>query len=329
MNAITPTQSSIQAAIAAFLAEVLPGIAGSSPAVFVATIAGTTLTVTALPGKQPAGILGTIQDNAPLLGLGVVPGTTVVAQLTGSPTGGVGTYTVSISQTLSTEVTMSTGVTIVAGQQNRVAEPANPFFVTVTPMRVDRLSTSVDAAADVKFEGSISGTTLTVSTVDTGVLSAGATIFGPGVTSPTTIIKQLTGPAGGTGTYQVSPAQTVGAETLSAGAKTITQNSEWTCQLDFHSPDTTAGDFAMTVSTALRDAYGVDFFANLAAPLNGVVPLYADDPRQIFFVNDQNQFEWRWALDCCLQVDQTVVVSQQYSDSATVTLRDVTAVYPP
>jgi hypothetical protein len=325
---ISPTQSNVQAAVGAFLAAVLPGLSGSAPAVFVGAISGTTLTVTSLPAKQPAGIQGFIQDNAPLLGLGVAPGTTIVTQLTGSPSGGIGTYQVSISQSVP-NAPMSTGITIVAGQQNRVAEPVNPFFAVVTPMRVDRLSTSVDAAADVKFQGSISGTTLTVSTVDTGILTAGASIFGLGVTNPTIIIKQLTGSPGGTGTYQVSPSQAVGAETLSAGAKTITQNAEWTLQLDFHSPDTTAGDLAMTVSTALRDPYGVDFFAGLAPPLNGVVPLYADDPRQVPFVNDQNQVEYRWSLDCCLQVDQTVVVSQQYSDSATVTLKDVTALYPP
>ena len=80
--------------------------------------------------------------------------------------------------------------------------------------------------------------------------------------------------------------------------------------------------------TALRDEFGVAFFAALAPPLNGVVPLYADDPRQTPFINSEQQYEWRWVIEVCLQVDQTVTVPQTYSDSATVDVVDVSAAYP-
>jgi hypothetical protein len=325
LTAISPTQSNVQQALIAFLNAVLPGLSGQAPAVFVGSIAGNVLTVAPLPGKVPVGIQGTVQLNAPLLGLGVAPGTTIAALLTGS--GGVGTYQVSIAQTVA-QATMSTGVSAVPGQANRVPEPVNPFFAVATPIRIDRLATNVDGSADVKLVGSIAGNTLTVSQVIAGQLEVGAALFGTGVAA-NTVVTGVSGTAGGPGAYAVSPAQGAAPQTMSAGAKTLTQSAEVTIQVDFHSSDTTAGDFAQTVSTALRDEYGVNFFAGLSAPLNGVVPLHADDPRQTPFVNDQGQYEYRWTLEVCLQARQTVQVPLQYADAAIVALEDVTALYPP
>ena len=324
---ISPTQSNCQAALAAFLAAILPGVAGQQPAVFVGTIAGTILTVAALPGKVPAGIQNTIQPNVPLLGLGVAAGTMILSQI-GGTTGGVGTYLLSISQTLTQPATMSTGVTIIAGQQNRTAEPANPYFVVFVPINFTRLATNVDGSADSKFIGSISGNVLTVSSIATGSIQPGATIFGTGVAAPTTVVQQLSGTPGGAGTYQVSPSQSAVSATMSAGQKTLTQSAEVTIQLDCHSPDSLAGDFAQIVSTSLRDEYGVDFFANLSPPLNGVVPYYADDPKMVPFQNAENQWEWRFSLDAKFGVDQVVTTPLEYSDSATVVLKDVSALYP-
>lgn len=278
------------------------------------------MTVSALPGLPAGGISGSIALNSPVLG--AAPGTIIQSQLSGT-SGGVGTYQVSVSQTVSNPTTMSTGASAVAGLPNRVSEPNNPWFVVLTPISWKRLGTNLDLAADCKFTGSIAGTTLTVSAVQIGMLADNAVVFGAGVTANTSIIQQLSGTTGGVGTYELSVSQNVSSETLSAGTQTLTQSGELTLQLDFHSPDYAAGDFAMTVSTALRDEFGVDFFASQAAPLNGVVPLYADDPRMVPFINEENQWEWRWVLDCKVQVDQTIGISQQYADSATVTLYDV------
>lgn len=63
------------------------------------------------------------------------------------------------------------------------------------------------------FIGSISGTTLTVSTISAGNIALGQYITGSGVTAGTKVIKFLTG-AGLTGTYQVSASQTVGSITI-------------------------------------------------------------------------------------------------------------------
>lgn len=60
----------------------------------------------------------------------------------------------------------------------------------------------------------IAGTTLTVATMSSGAIVPGAGVTGSGVTTGTTIVRQLTGPAGGAGTYQVSISQTVSATAI-------------------------------------------------------------------------------------------------------------------
>ena len=60
--------------------------------------------------------------------------------------------------------------------------------------------------------GSITGTTLTLATVNSGTFVPGV-ITGVGVTGGTTIVSQLTGPTGLAGNYQVSISQTVASGT--------------------------------------------------------------------------------------------------------------------
>jgi hypothetical protein len=322
MASISPTQSNAQAALRAFILGILPALpGGGGPAVFSGSIEGSALTVTEV-------MLGAILAGAPVLG--AAPGTLIVEQTEG-PAGGIGTYTVSISQIIGSPpsgANMATGVTVIAGQQNRAAEPVNPWFVVMTPISFRRLSTNVDEAQDCKFVASIADTEMTVTELDDGALAVGNQIFGPGVAAGTRVAAFDSG-SGGIGTYDVAPPQTVASEIMSAGTKTMTQNVQVTIQCDFHSPDFIAGDFAQTVSTALRDEFGVNFFAGLAAPLNGVVPLYGDDPKQTPFVNAENAYEWRWVLDVELEVEQVVTVPQLYADSVIPTLFSVEAEFPP
>jgi hypothetical protein len=70
------------------------------------------------------------------------------------------------------------------------------------------VGTTVQRAGAFNGNGSISGTTLSISTVSTGSLYVGATISGTGVTSGTRITAFGTG-TGGAGTYTVTPSQTV------------------------------------------------------------------------------------------------------------------------
>jgi hypothetical protein len=70
--------------------------------------------------------------------------------------------------------------------------------------------------------GSIAGTTLTVTAIGTGALAPGQTLSGAGVDPATTIVSQLTGTTGSTGTYQVSVSQTVASTTITSSGGTLT-----------------------------------------------------------------------------------------------------------
>jgi len=115
---------------------------------FVGYVSGFTLTVTLMKS-------GTITAGQSLFGIGVTNETIITALGTG--TGGVGTYTINISQT----------------------EPSEVFN---------------SAAVAAKITGSISGTVLTVTAVTSGILYPGQTIQGTGVTAGT-IITALGGSA--------------------------------------------------------------------------------------------------------------------------------------
>jgi hypothetical protein len=144
-------------------------ISSPSAATFTGSITTTTLTVTVM-------LSGTIAVGQALFGDGVAQNTVITALGTGI--GGIGTYTVSDSQT------------VASTQINTTAAPA---IVT----------------------GAISTTTLTVSAVTSGVLQIGQTIEGSGVTDGTIITAFGTG-TGGVGTYTVSASQTVSSTTIFA-----------------------------------------------------------------------------------------------------------------
>jgi hypothetical protein len=64
--------------------------------------------------------------------------------------------------------------------------------------------------------GSIATTTLTVSAVGSGLIQVGDVLSGTGVTANTRVLNQLTGTAGGIGTYTVDTSQTVALTTITA-----------------------------------------------------------------------------------------------------------------
>lgn len=144
-------------------------ISNPSAATFTGSISGTTLTVTSV-------LSGTIAVGQAIFGQGVDQNTVITALGTGS--GGVGTYTVSDSQTVASTAINSTSA---------------PAIVTA----------------------SISGTTMTVTAVTSGTLKIGQTIEGSSVTDGT-IIKAFGTGSGGAGTYTVSASQTVSSTTIYA-----------------------------------------------------------------------------------------------------------------
>lgn len=77
------------------------------------------------------------------------------------------------------------------------------FGATATPPTAASVTASV-AASTGSFTASILGNVMTVTVVGSGVARPGGTLSGTGVITGTTIVSQLTGTAGGVGTYEVS-----------------------------------------------------------------------------------------------------------------------------
>ena len=210
---------------------------------------------------------------------------------------------------------------VILSQANRVAEPEGDNFVLMTPMLRLRMATNDDEYVDCAFTASAAGNVLTVTTIELGMILAGASLLGAGLTQNPTIEAQTGGTPGGVGTYRISaPQPVVSSETMATGVVTSTQSTQVTVQLDVHGP--ASADNAQIISTLLRDEYAVDQFPS------GIAPLYCDDPQQIPFVNDQDQYETRWVVRAQLEAEQTVTVPQQFADTLAVGLIDVEEAYP-
>jgi len=91
------------------------------------------------------------------------------------------------------------------------------FAATASPSTASGSASSV-AASTFSVTGSISGNVLTVSAVTSGTAYPGATISGTGIATGTQIVNQLSGTAGGVGTYAVSISEQTVASTAVSGA---------------------------------------------------------------------------------------------------------------
>lgn len=300
----SPSQTSILTALRTLLLSVVPG----GDAVFTGSISGTTLTVTSVAR-------GTLGVGDIVLGTLAQPGTRITSLGTGA--GGAGTYEVSASQEVPS-ARMWTGMEVVLGQVNRVAEPLAGDFIVMTPLRRTRLSTNVDTWSDVVFTGSISGSDLTVTAVSSGELAPGQVVWGAGVSSGTTIVAQQSGTPGGVGVYTTSGTQSVASGVLASGFQIATVPQEVAIQLDLHGPN--AADMSSAVMAVMRDPWGVGALRE-ADP--GVVPLYASDPRQMPFINGEQQFEDRWVIDAVVQSNIEIDLPLQFADQLNALIHEV------
>jgi hypothetical protein len=80
-----------------------------------------------------------------------------------------------------------------------------------------RYTWRISSPANAVFTGSVSGTTLTVTSVSSGTLAASQSLYGVGVADETVITALGTG-TGGTGTYTINVSQTVTARSLNSTA---------------------------------------------------------------------------------------------------------------
>ena len=89
---------------------------------------------------------------------------------------------------------------------------------------------------------------------------------------------------------------------------------------------TDAFNLASVIEMTWRSAWGCAVMAELN-PL--IAPLYADEPRQLAFIDGNQQYEDRWSVDLNLQVNQSISVPQQFADTLEVGLIEVDSSYPP
>jgi len=140
--------------------------------------------------------------------------------------------------------------------------------------------------------GSISGTTLTITAVTSGVLAVGATITGTGVTSsPATTIQSITQATTLPYTYVVNQSQTVSSTTINGttGAVSMTMNANGS--VTFGVPLIAVTSTTTTVSSPLAwnsgsyQQYSLTALANsLTINADSGSPL--DGQRMIFRIND-------------------------------------------
>lgn len=97
-----------------------------------------------------------------------------------------------------------------------------PAAASVTGSTAPVTATSVTGSIAPPPTNSTNDSVLTVTAVGTGTLYPGAVLSGSGVVSGTYITQQLSGAAGGIGTYGVSIPQTVASTTITAAAATLT-----------------------------------------------------------------------------------------------------------
>lgn len=232
------------------------------------------------------------------------------------------------------------GIEIIQAQDNLVSEPANLDFVVMTPTRRQRLmAQDVDDWGDVAFTASIAGNLMSVTAILVGGPAVGSPIgigqqlFGTGLVAGSTmlVLNQMSGSTGGTGVYLLSGTTTIPSQTLAAGVETLGAPVQFSVQLDVHGPN--SADNSSVISAAFRDDYAFQAFASqvsaLTLPLNSVTPLYADEARQVPFVNAEDQYENRWIVEAELEINQSIVIPLQFFTAAQVVLKDVDVVYPP
>jgi hypothetical protein len=97
------------------------------------------------------------------------------------------------------------------------------FAATGAPATASGTTSSIAAATAISMTGSITGNVLTITAATSGTMVPGAILTGSGVATGTQVTAQLTGTAGGVGTYSVSiPDQATGSITVGGTYGTLT-----------------------------------------------------------------------------------------------------------
>lgn len=153
-------------------------------------------------------VVATLFNDAEVRGLRTVSGGDYTVAVCGQY---VYVLTANLTPTIVGELNTSTG--IVGITDNGV----NVYIVDGS----NRYTWRISNPASAQFVGSISGTTLTVTSMKSGTIAAGQSLFGVGVTAETVITALGTG-TGGVGTYTVNLSQSISSKTLNSAAVAAT-----------------------------------------------------------------------------------------------------------
>jgi hypothetical protein len=88
-------------------------------------------------------------------------------------------------------------------------------------------------------------------------------------------------------------------------------------QVDAYGPS--AADVATMMAVATRSTWSQQY----------VSAMYASDPKQLTFINAEEQFEERWSFDAVLAYNPTVAVPQDYFTAVDIGLEPVDVYFPP
>lgn len=216
-NPAVPSSAETQiqsALIAAFAGQALE-------ADFTGSIAGTTLTVTSIN----SGTLAVGQTVSDLTG-NLLANTTIIGFVTGE--GGIGTYSVSISQTVASEaMTSAAPVSDVAIPRARINSTlyAIQYVPAISALgawaQVASILIGSANSPDAVAYGHVVGNTLTVVSVTSGAIVVTDALFdAAGLIDNGTYVTVFGTGTGGTGTYTVNNPQTIGASFTGTGSGT-------------------------------------------------------------------------------------------------------------
>lgn len=221
------------------------------------------------------------------------------------------------------------GVDVIKGQDNRVPEPHALDFILIQPHFQQRLATNLVLTYDDILVGSIAGTTLTVASIPQKQvdLLTGMTVIGSPaqpLAANTILGNPISIDANGIGTYQISPSQTVASQTMYLGFRADVVATQMVVQMDVHGPN--ASDYTRIIEGLFRSERGTEGFD---ASGFDIAPLYCEDPREVPFVNAETEYEFRWVIDACLQINPVIKTPQQFADQLHADLIVVDIMYAP
>jgi len=212
--------------------------AAASPAIVEAVISGTTLSVMSVTS-------GTLAIGQTIIGSGITDGTIITAL--GSGSGGVGTYTVSASQTIPSTASEFTGQisgTVLSVTSVASGSITNGEYIYGTGVEVPTTVTATNTFASTGSSIAVTTGILTIGTLSSGTISVGQVLTGTGVPAGTIITANISGSGSGStwntnittavsstaisGTsYTVDTSQTVASTTMHSSATETVYASNW------------------------------------------------------------------------------------------------------